>query len=119
MKATHQPKVYDLLNYDLVHIVLKPNSSIIANYETLVKFDSIKKKHYLSGKLIKKERVNLNTSSIMKHPKFRTIALVPLNHYELYTKAIKDEVKEQYIINIHFACIDCILLPFDDFDWKK
>ena len=113
------PKVYDLRNYDLAYVVLKSNSSLLTEYEDFVNFDPTKKKHYITGKLITLERINLSTSSMIQYPKFRTVSMVPAKSIEAYNKTLKEEQKEQYIIHIHFSVIDCITLPFDAFDWKK
>jgi hypothetical protein len=113
------PKVYDLRSYDLAYVVLKPSSLLFKEYEDVVNFDTLKKKHYITGKLITLERINLNTSSMIQYPKFRTVSMVPAKSIEAYNMTLKEEYKEQYIIHIHFSVIDCITLPFDAFDWKK
>jgi hypothetical protein len=107
------PKVYDLRNYDLVYVVLKPNSAFAKEYHALVKFDGLKKKHYIKGKLIAQEQVQVSSSSVVRYPKFRTVSLIPKEDIAAYQK----NLNEAYILHIHFAVIDCITLPFDAFDW--
>jgi hypothetical protein len=122
MKAETKPFItlaYDLVNYDKVYIVLKPTAKLISESSSIVKFDKVKNKYFLVGKLIKKERKRLDPPSIVRYPKFRAIAFIDSTDVLAYRKERNEEKREGYILTIHFSDIECISVAFDSLDWKK
>lgn len=113
------PLAYDFVNYDEVYIVLKPNAKIIAEAPTLVKFDKVKNKNYLVGKLVKKERKRLAPPGVVRYPKFRSVAFIHSSDVLLYKNERNEEKREKYIFNIHFSDIEFISVTFDSLDWKR
>ena len=113
------PLAYDFINYDEVYVILKPTAKIITEYPEKLKFDKVKNKYFLLGKLVKMERKRAAPPGIVRFPKFRAIAFVHSSDVATYNKTIKEEKREEYIINIQFSDIEFISVVFDSFDWKK
>jgi len=113
------PLAYDFVNYDEVYVILKPTAKIISECSEKLKFDKVKNKYFLIGRLVKKERKRLDPPGIVRFPKFRAIAFVHFSDVSAYNKTTKEEKREEYIINIHFSDIEFISVAFDSFDWKK
>lgn len=113
------PLVYDFVNYDEVYVILKPTAKAISECSEKLKFDKVKNKYFLIGRLVKKERKRLDTPGVVRFPKFRSIAFLHSSDVAAYNKAAKEEKQEEYIMNIHFSDIEFISVAFDSFDWKK
>jgi hypothetical protein len=87
---------------------LKEASQKHEGYKSFVKFDKIRKKYFLSGKIIQEEK-----------PKSHAFTFVPEKNIELFKKAKKQIDKQEYLIFVLFGHIDYITSQFDSFDWMR
>jgi hypothetical protein len=74
-----------------------------------VKFDKIRNKYFLLGKIIQEEK-----------PKTHAFTFLHEKNIEAFKKAKKYIDKQEYLIFVLFGRIDYyITLPFDGFDWVR
>jgi hypothetical protein len=110
------PLAYDITQYDQVIVIIKPMSPLLEMQKAHIKHDKSKDRYYITGKLVRFKLARMNNYS---YPVKNAIALVPTKDIIDYNKALKEEKKRAYIVNIFYGEILYITLDFESLDWMK